>query len=321
MGGYTVITTMKNEGAFLLEWLAHHKALGFDNVLICTNDCADPTTRMALRLEEMGLARHHATKPWAATSIQRSALKQARRYAEVAQADWIYVCDADEFLVVKTGDGTVRALTAMASAGAEVISVPWRIFGSAGRTQYEDQPVTQLFGATQPAPRRRLIPSTYAKSLFRRLDLVHRIGIHAPVPKPEAPRDLKREGPGAAPRREGLNPMLAPADYSVAQVNHYALRSLDSFLVKRDRGRVNHAHDVMDFDYWTRFDAQGEACDAIRQMDGPVADWMARLRADPVLERLHRRAVRWHGNRAAALRQLPDYQRLISMIDAHRATV
>ncbi len=55
MGGYTVITTMKNEGAFLLEWVAHHKALGFDHLVICTNDCDDPTTRMALRLQEMGL--------------------------------------------------------------------------------------------------------------------------------------------------------------------------------------------------------------------------------------------------------------------------
>lgn len=319
MGGYTVVTTMKNEGAFLLEWVAHHKALGFDHILICTNDCSDPTTRMVLRLEAMGLARHHATKPWAATSIQRSALKQARRHAEVAEADWIYVCDADEFLVVKTGDGTARALTVAASSEAEVITVPWRIFGSSGRTKYEDSPVTQLFQRASVAPNRPPIPSIYGKSLFRRLDLVHRIGIHAPVPRPDAARDLVREGPGSTPRRDGLNPMLSPADYSVAQINHYALRALDSFLVKRDRGRVNHANDVMDFDYWTRFDASGGACDAIRRLDGPVADWMAQLHADPVLARLHRRAVRWHANRAAALRQLPDYQRLIALIEAHRA--
>jgi hypothetical protein len=316
MGGYTVITTMKNEGAFLLEWVAHHKALGFDSLLICTNDCGDPTTRMALRLEAMGLARHHATKPWAATSIQRSALKQARRYPEVTGADWIYVCDADEFLVVKTGDGTAQALTSAARPEAEVISVPWRIFGPSGRTRYEDRPVTQLFTDAMPAPHRHPIPSIYAKSLFRNLDQVHRIGIHAPVQRPDAGRDLLREGPGGAPRRKGLNPMLAQAEYSVAQINHYALRALDSFLVKRDRGRVNHADEVMDYDYWKRFDVGGAQCDAIRRMDGPVAEWLAHLRADPVLDRLHRRAVRWHGNRAAALRRLPDYQRLIAMIEA-----
>ena len=53
---YTVLTTMKNEGAFLLEWFAHHKALGFDRFLICTNDCEDPTTDMVVRLSKMGLS-------------------------------------------------------------------------------------------------------------------------------------------------------------------------------------------------------------------------------------------------------------------------
>ena len=47
----TVITTMKNEGAFLLEWVAHHKALGFDDLVICTNDCTDATTDKVLRMQ------------------------------------------------------------------------------------------------------------------------------------------------------------------------------------------------------------------------------------------------------------------------------
>ncbi len=56
-----VLATMKNEGPFLLEWVAHHKALGFDDIVICTNDCADGTDAMVRRLAEMGLARHHET--------------------------------------------------------------------------------------------------------------------------------------------------------------------------------------------------------------------------------------------------------------------
>ena len=66
-----------------------------------------------LRLQTLGLAVHHATRPWAATSIQRSALKQATRHDIVRQADWVYVCDADEFLTIKIGDGSVQALTAV----------------------------------------------------------------------------------------------------------------------------------------------------------------------------------------------------------------
>ncbi len=311
---FTVITTMKNEGAFLLEWVAHHKALGFDHLLICTNDCADPTREMALRLQELGLVRHHASKAWDVTSIQRAALKQATRYDEVKGADWIYVCDADEFLVVKWGDGSARALVAAAGAETEVISVPWRIFGPDDRVAYEDRPVTQQFTrANLPMP-----PGSgaivYPKSLFRGLGNVQRVGVHAPLPKRELGRELIRELPGGVPYVPQINAMFVEADTRFAQVNHYALRALDSFLVKRDRGRVNHVGQSMDLDYWARFDFADVPCDAIRRYDAPVAAWRAQLMEDADLAALHHKAVAWHQGRIAQLRADPGYQALIDAI-------
>ena len=40
---FTVVSTMKNEGPYILEWVAHYKALGFDRIVVCTNDCEDTT--------------------------------------------------------------------------------------------------------------------------------------------------------------------------------------------------------------------------------------------------------------------------------------
>ncbi len=318
-GGYTVITTMKNEGAFLLEWFAHHKALGFDQVLICTNDCADPTREMALRLQAMGLARHHATKPWASTSIQRSALKQARRYVEVTGAEWLYVCDADEFLVVKVGDGSVQALVAAGSGGVEVIRVPWRTFGPDGRRGFVALPITQQFLRGRAAGPVGVPSPAYPKSLFRGLENIHRIGVHAPVPRPDLGRDLQRELPGGVAEVPQHHPIFTQADYRFAQVNHYALRSRDSFLVKRDRGRVNHTDQVMEIDYWDRFDVAQQRCDAIRRYDGAVADWTARLMADAELAALHHAAVEWHRARIAALHADPAYAPIIAATDARIA--
>ncbi|MGB8815185.1 MAG: glycosyltransferase family 2 protein [Paracoccaceae bacterium] len=316
MGEYTVITTMKHEGAFLLEWVAHHKALGFDRMVICTNDCADPTTAMALRLQAMGVVRHHGTKVWAATSIQRAALKQVRRYDEVTGAEWLYVCDADEFLVVKGGDGTVRALVAAAGVGTEVISVPWRTFGPAGRRGYEAGRVTQQFvrgaaeGGGGPA---------YPKSLFRGLENVQRIGVHAPIAKPELGRDLRREVPGGVAHVPQHHVMFVQNDTRFAQVNHYALRSRDSFLVKRDRGRVNHSEQAMEIDYWDRFDVAEVRCDAVRRYDGAVAAWLAQLMADRELAALHTAAVAWHRAKIAELTARQDYGDLIAAIEQRQA--
>jgi hypothetical protein len=315
-GGFTVITTMKNEGAFLLEWVAHQKALGFDRIVICTNDCDDPTREMALRLQDLGLARHHATKRWERTSIQRAALRQVMQYEAVKTAVWLYVCDADEFLVVHLGDGTVQALVGAASEGAEVISVPWRIFGPDGITAYRDVPVTQQFTrTTAPLPQR----IAYPKSLFRGLGNIQRIGIHAPVARPDLGRRLLRELPGAVAHVPQHHPIFVLGDMRFAQVNHYALRSLESFLVKRDRGRVNHSEQNMDLDYWQRFDLAEQPCTAIRRYDPAVEGWLARLREDKVLAELHERSVAWHRARVAALLREPVYQALVQAITKDRA--
>jgi hypothetical protein len=312
MAGFTVVTTMKNEGAFLLEWVAHHKAIGFDAIVICTNDCADPTRTMALRLQDMGLARHHATQSWAATSIQRSALKQVRRYPEVTQADWLYVCDADEFLVVKLGDGTVQALIGAASPGVDVIPVPWRIFGPGGQRDYRAGRITQQFLRARAAPHALTVAPVYPKSLFRRLENLHRIGVHQPIPKPDLGRDLVTEAPGGQPSLRQRHPMFVQADYRYAQVNHYCLRSRDSFLVKRERGRVNHVGQSMDMDYWDRFNVADVSCDAIRRYDAGTERWLADLMADPVLGPLHDAAVIWHRMRIAALHAHADYAAIIA---------
>ena len=49
-----IVTTQKNEGAFLLEWLAHHKSIGFDDILVLSNDCSDGNDTMLDRLQDMG---------------------------------------------------------------------------------------------------------------------------------------------------------------------------------------------------------------------------------------------------------------------------
>lgn len=315
MSGFTVVTTMKNEGAFLLEWVAHHKALGFDHILICTNDCADHTRRMAFRLQAMGLAQHHATRAWAATSIQRSALKQATRYDIVTGADWVWVCDADEFLVVRCGDGSVRALVAAATEGAEVISVPWRIFGPAGQRAYREGRISQQFTRCGTEGKR---PFAYGKSLFRGNLPYHRIGIHLPIARPGAPA-FRREEPGGRAWRPQHHDMFVAADYDVAQVNHYALRSAESFLVKRDRGRVNHAGQEMGLEYWDRFDLSGEDCHAIRRYDAAVEDWMERLLSDAKLAFLHRKSVAWHRDRIAALKADPAHAGFWSALERRLA--
>ena len=56
------ILTVKNEAAFLLEWLAHHRAVGFTDFLVFSNDCDDGTDAMLERLATLS-ADHFETSP------------------------------------------------------------------------------------------------------------------------------------------------------------------------------------------------------------------------------------------------------------------
>jgi hypothetical protein len=54
-GRTAIVTTMKNEGPFILEWIAYHRAIGVDDFLIYTNDCTDGTDTMLQMLMAKGL--------------------------------------------------------------------------------------------------------------------------------------------------------------------------------------------------------------------------------------------------------------------------
>jgi len=196
-----------------------------------------------------------------------------------------------------------------------VIAVPWRVFGSAGRRVYEERPVTQQFTRTQAQGDGAMPDPVYPKSLFRGLEAVQRIGIHGPIPRADLGRDLRRELPGGVAWQALHHKLFAQADYRFAQVNHYALRSRDSFLVPRDRGRVNHSAQGMDVDYWDRFDLAEVSCDAIRRYDGAAAQWLSRLHADAALGALHRDAVAWHRDRITRLNADPAHAPLIAAIE------
>jgi len=320
---YTVVSTMKNEGPYILEWVAHYKALGFDHLLICTNDCTDTTVEILKRLEEMGLVTHHPTIVRGG-GIHRSALRQAsRRYDIVRDAKWVFVCDVDEFLNIHVGDGSARALVEASSAGhqgsdgpPDVISVPWRIFGPDGVEGIADHPVTGQFARAEfpHDPVQRPDTGRFVKSIYTNQDKFQRMGLHAPVPFKAGGPSVRCVFPGGAPRMIDGARTEVPPSFEIAQVNHYALRSLDSYLVKRARGRANHSHHVLGLEYWDKFDRNDVEDRSIRRYEARAGGIRAELHADPVLADLHARALDWHRRKAASIRMDPDNDALVTAL-------
>jgi hypothetical protein len=75
----TAVTTQKNEGAFLLEWIAYHKIIGFTDIVILSNDCEDGSDEMLDHLSKSGEIVHLRNDgPYDDRGIQFAALRTCR---------------------------------------------------------------------------------------------------------------------------------------------------------------------------------------------------------------------------------------------------
>lgn len=305
-GRALAILTVKDEGAFLLEWVAHHRAIGFTDILALSNDCSDGTDRMLDRLEAMGMLTHVTNPGPFPKGPQWAALARAERHPLTAAADWVMVLDIDEFVNIRAGDGTLAALFA-ACPGATAFALNWRMFGNGGAVEFEDRPVTE--GFLRAAPRVMGWPwrAQLIKTLFRNDGSYGRLGVHRPR-QPDPARIgaqvwVSGAGDRLPPRyaRAGLFPPLLRDNYRIAQINHYALGAMDSFVVKCARGRANRDTAAHDMAYWVERNFDSEEDQSIARHAPRSAPLLAALHADPDLSRLHAAAVDWRRARFAEL--------------------
>ena len=300
-----IISTMKNEGPFVLEWVAYHRVIGFDSFLIYTNDCADGTDRLLERLDALGVV-HHRHNEVLRRGPHKSALKHARADAVYDAAGRVLVSDVDEFLNIGVGAGHLGDLLAH-YPDADAIPVTWRMFSNNGHVGLLDgvlEPLTECEPSGDGPGEKRFV-----KTLFRRPATLDKLGLHAPHYTDEAAVRWRSTFADAEPGRDPRRPSRA-LGYEIAQMNHYAVRSIDCYLLKRDRGRANHVRQTLSSEYWLRW-CRGGATDRsiLRHMPAVKAE-IARLMADPEVARLDMQARAQHRARLAELRDDPDYAAL-----------
>ncbi|MBV7408098.1 glycosyltransferase family 2 protein [Maritimibacter sp. DP1N21-5] len=246
--GSTVLGAQRNEGPFLLEWIAWYLALGFEHVLIMHNDCTDHSPQLLRLLERLGVITQQKVVTDPALPPQPQAHRKAARHHLIREADWAFTCDMDEFLVVHVGDGTVAALAEeVERVGACAMALHWRIFGTMGQEAWEDQLVHRRY--TMAAPR-EVNQNTGLKTFTRWPGQWEFLRAHGPK-NWGGPRAGDPPGTwGTPPYRIALGDGSALDDYApegtalnhtdiarvrhdMAQVNHYALQSVEKFSLKR----------------------------------------------------------------------------------------
>ena len=316
----TAVLCVRNEGAFLLDWLAHHLACGVSHVVALSNDCDDGTDALLDRLEVLGHVTHIRNDgPHDKGGIQFSGLKRADRTEAVRQADWLIALDVDEFVNVHVGTRTLPDLIA-ALPEASAITLTWRLFGNAGVLRYEDRPIPEQF--TRAAPARMLWPwrASMFKTLYRNDGTYGRLGVHRPrQPEPTRIKQARWfDGAGRALeaqfRTRRIFTDVGRESHALVQLNHYPLGAMESYVLKADRGRAVHSDHALGLDYWVERNFNVVEDRSILVLAPQVAERRTALAADPELARLHAQAVDWRRVRFEALMRQEPYRALMGRL-------
>ncbi|MEX3315170.1 glycosyltransferase family 2 protein [Sulfitobacter sp. PS-8MA] len=323
--GNVIVACMKNEAPYILEWLAYHRSIGFDNFLIYTNGCTDGTDILLAHLQALGVVEHRDNDDWKGNSPQQHALNRSLKEPLIQNADWIAHIDVDEFVNIRTGNGTLADFFA-AVPDATNVAMTWRLFGNNDVTRLTDAPVIAQFDHAAPS----FCPKPHTvwgyKTLFRNIGAYGKISCHRPNKLDAAAAASVKwvNGSGHDMTQDALHngwrSSKSNIGYDLLQLNHYALRSADSFLIKRQRGRALHVDRSIGLNYWIRMDWNDHRDLSIQRNLPRLQAEMDRLLADDRTRRLHRAGLAWHCAKANELHKTPEFSTLYRQAMATRLT-
>ncbi len=224
----------KNEYPYIIEWLAFHRLVGFDQFIIADNMSDDGSSELLIALHDAGLIKRIEYPSLGDKGPQVPAYNSMLKSMD-GKVDLLAFIDADEFIVPAEGKSIrqyLKPLVADASVGA--VAVNWAIYGSSGEQEYREAPVTQRF--TQRA-RKDSGVNRHIKSFVKPSFCQYMINPHKVVLKKGD--YVKANGERFQFSEHNEHGCSSSVDWSPMRINHYVIKSLDEFTHrKQKRGRA-----------------------------------------------------------------------------------
>lgn len=227
----TVAAVMKNEGPYVLEWLAWHRMIGVERFIIADNESDDGLSAILAALDAAGVVTRISVPTVAGKAPQIDAYERIAR-DHAADTEWMFFIDADEFIRPEAPGGLSRFLdTVPENVGA--VAVNWAVYGSSERVAPGAGMVMRRF--VNRAPQEFSVNRHY-KSLVRGKALgttvrnVHHLPIGMQWRRVDTRlRDLRVQSDGLS--REVL--------WDGLRIQHYVIKSWSEFWLKKvSRGRA-----------------------------------------------------------------------------------
>lgn len=248
-------TCVRNEGPYLLEWIAYNKLIGFRKIIIYSNDNTDGSDQLLALLHDQG---HIVWRPRivpAGTSPQASAfealsdelLRKPRGglLAGIPQAErYLAWLDCDEYLYFRCPQTRTISDLLQRYAYPAGISINWKHFGSSNEKEYEPGLTITRFQRCAP---KEFTLNKMLKTICK-LDADLFPGVitqHRPCNRSKTARivyatpDQSTEAVPSAFLDDGIFASDVPDAkifHEVCHLNHYSVRSLREYHLKQSRG-------------------------------------------------------------------------------------
>ncbi len=309
---HILISSMKDEGPYILEWVAHHLVLGFDRICIASNDCSDGSERLLAALDRAGYLSHVPNLLKPGEIPQHAGYAAIRARAGIDATEWLMMLDADEFLNVHAGSHRVGDLTGQAAAAVDVIALNGMCFTGAPEVNWQPGRICPRFAHRLAVGHR----ANFAlKSLTRDPGRFNGIHNHSLVgfQGDRVLRVMRGDGgcydlePGVPLWKQLRHDAVRPVAHDLAQYNHYPVKTRDAFLLRQARGRgavpETTADKVRHTDGYFAERSVPDAEDrSIDRYGAAVAALMAEMLADRAVRHRQRECDARYGAMAARFR-------------------
>lgn len=232
----TIGAIVKNEGPYILEWLAWHRVIGVKNFIIADNNSSDGSNQILSQLAASGFINliHFPG--------EKNIPPQIPAYMEIIKiseetTEWLAFIDADEFLYPEEGF-TIQYVIESSDSKDGAIGINWAIYGSSGREKPGDGLVVERFISRGT---KVFGPNRHYKSIIRLSALTDPIEINNPhhFKILEGYRYINtefREITFAKGPSVGLSDEVV---WGKLRLNHYVIKSwLEFWMKKVARGRA-----------------------------------------------------------------------------------
>lgn len=231
-----ICAIVKDEGLYLEEWIYYHLLQGVDRFYIYHNESTDNTEDILKHFEAEGVLEY---KNWPNAFVGSTQLQAYDdHFANHKDSeDWTACMDADEFLYYSP-EMTVKEWLNKLPEGItdtyqpRAIVVPWVLYGSNGKEDWEDAPVIKRF--TKRATHfdqhvKTILQPKYIRGLAND---VHSFKIDGLVMNTQF-----QPMPDATPTFEAQTHVQIT--HPILRLNHFHVKSREEYRKRCERGRVD----------------------------------------------------------------------------------